>query len=320
MNTSSRLHVVLGATGGVGQAIVQALAAQGATVRAVNRSGRPIEGAAAGVVAADLMNRESTLAACQDASVIYHSAGLPYQQWATSFPVMLENIIAAASATGATLVYTDNCYMYSPTSQPLTEESPQQPITRKGKLRKQLAETILAAHADGRIRAAIGRASDFYGPGVLSSAVGQQLFAALVRSKRVPWLGKSDVPHALSYVEDFANGLITLGSHEQAWGQVWHIPAAPALTGAQFIALAGEVAGVKARLLPVSGGVMRILGLTNPVLRESVEMLYEFTEPYLFDGSKYTRAFGGTPTPHREALQRTVAWYRQHTPGGTTPA
>ncbi len=312
MNTSSQLHVVLGATGGVGQSIVQELAAQGLAVRAVNRSGRPVEGVAAQVIAADLMNRESALAACQGAGVIYHCAGLPYHQWEASFPVMLDNIIAAASATGATLVYADNCYMYSPTSQPLTEESPQTPITRKGRLRKRLTETLLAAHAQGRVRTAIGRAPDVYGPGVRSSAVGQQLFGALIGGKRVPWLGKLDMPHALSYVEDFARGLITLGAHEEAWGQVWHIPAAPALTGREYIALAGEVAGVLARPLAVPAVMLRILGLTNPVLRESAEMLYEFTEPYLFDGSKYANAFCGTPTPHREALQQTVAWYREH--------
>ena len=42
-----------------------------------------------------------------------------------------------------------------------------------------------------------------------------------------------------------------------------------------------------------------------------MELLYEFNEPYLIDGSKYSRAFGGIPTPHHEALHRTVAWYRQ---------
>jgi nucleoside-diphosphate-sugar epimerase len=36
------LQVLLGATGRVGQALVQALAAQGAQVRAVNRSGRAL--------------------------------------------------------------------------------------------------------------------------------------------------------------------------------------------------------------------------------------------------------------------------------------
>lgn len=313
MAISSGLHVVLGATGGVGQRIVRMLADQGAQVRAVNRGGHPVEGAAiVEVKAADLTNRESALAACQGASVVYHCAGAPYSQWATVFPIMLDNIIAAASDADATLVYTDNCYMYSPSAQPLTEDSPQQPITRKGKVRKQLADTLLAAHTQGRIRATIGRASDFYGPGVRSSMVGEQVFGALVRGKRVPWLGKLDVPHTFSYVDDFARGLITLGAHDQALGQVWHIPAAPALSGREFLALAGDAAGVRVRPLPISGTMMRLLGLTTPVLRETRELLYEYNEPYLFDGSKYTSAFGGAPTPHTEATRKTVAWYREH--------
>ena len=307
----SDVQVVLGATGGVGQAIVQALAAQGAQVRAVNRSGRALVPASVEVMAADLTSRESTRAACQGATVVYHCAGVPYDQWATSLPVMLDNVIAAVSATEATLVYSDNTYMYAPTSEPLTEESRQAPVTRKGKLRKQLAETILAAHTRKQIRATIGRAPDFYGPGVRTSAVGEQFFNAVLAGKRVPWLGKLDVPHALSFVEDFARGLITLGTHEQALGQVWHIPTAPALTGRQYIALASEAAGVQARALAVSGLLLRVPGLTNAVLRESVEMLYEFNEPYLFDGSKYTRAFDGLPTSHQEAMRRTVAWYRE---------
>src|SRR5215472_14829704 len=305
------LQVVLGATGGVGQVLVQALAAQGAQVRAVNRRGRASAPTSVEVMAADLTNRESTRAACQGATTVYHCAGVPYPQWLTYMPVWLDNVIAAVSATGATLVYIDNNYMYAPTSQPLTEESPQAPVSRKGKLRKRLAETILAAHAQGQIRATIGRAPDFYGPGVRISAVGEQFFTAVVAGKRVPWLGKLDVPHALSFVEDAARGLIVLGTHEQALGQVWHLPTAQALTGRQYIALASEAAGVPAKPLAVPGLMLRVLGPTNPVLRESVEMLYEFNEPYLIDGSKYTRAFDGIPTSHQEAMRRTIAWYRE---------
>lgn len=315
MAAASELHVVLGATGGVGQAITRILAEQGARVRAVNRGGHAIGQGSVEVVAADLANRESAVAACQDATVVYHCAGAPYDQWATLFPLMLDNILAAVSDVGAKLVYTDNCYMYAPTSQLLTEETPQEPITRKGKLRKQLAGTVLAAHTLGRIRATIGRAPDFYGPGVRSSVVGEQFFGALVAGRRVPWIGKLDMPHALSYVDDFARGLITLGTYEQALGQVWHIPAAPALTGRQYIALASEIAGVPPKALIAPRWLLRVLGVRNPVLRESVELTYEFTAPYLFDGSKYSHTFGGTPTPHREAMQQTVAWYRQYTPG-----
>ncbi len=81
--------------------------------------------------------------------------------------------------------------------------------------------------------------------------------------------------------------------------------------GRQYIALASEAAGAQARPLAVPALLLRVLGLTNPVLRESVELLYEFNGPLLFDGSKYCRAFGGTPTSHQEAMRQTVAWYRE---------
>jgi nucleoside-diphosphate-sugar epimerase len=226
---------------------------------------------------------------------------------------MLEHTIAGASAAGARLVYADNCYMYAPTSQPMTEDLPAAPVTRKGRVRQQLAETLLAAHAQGRVRAAIGRATDFYGPGVVTSTMGERFFTALVAGKRVAWLGSLDQAHAMTYVDDFALVLVTLGTHAEALGRVWHVPTAePPLTGRGYIALAAEEAGVAARPLAVPASMVRLLGLFDPVLRELGELLYEFNAPYLIDASTYLGAFGGTPTPHREGLQRTVAWYRKH--------
>jgi nucleoside-diphosphate-sugar epimerase len=268
-------------------------------------------------VAADLLQRDQAASACRGASVVYHCAGVPYTQWATALPAMLAHIIAGASAAGARLVYADNCYMYAPTSRPMTEDLPYAPVTRKGRVRKQLTETLLAAHAQGQVRAAIGRATDFHGPGVGTSTMGDRFFTALLAGKRVDWLDRLDKPHAMTFVDDFARVLITLGMREDALGQVWHVPTAAPLTGREYITLAAEEAGVAARPVAIPAAMLRLLGLFNPVVRELGEMLYEFNGPYLIDGSKYLRAFGGTPTPHREGLRRTIAWYRVHLAGST---
>jgi len=222
---------------------------------------------------------------------------------------MMENSIAASSAAGAKLVFADNCYMYAPTVHPMTEDLPYNPATRKGAVRKQLAETLMAAYAQGKVRAVIGRATDFYGPGVVNSTMGERFFKALVAGKRVEWLGKLDQPHAMTFVDDFARGLIVLGAQDDALGQVWHIPVAEPLTGLQYITLASEVAGIPARPTTLSEGMLWVVGVFNPIVRELGEMMYEFNGPYLIDGSKYMHKFGGTPTPHREAMQYTVAWY-----------
>lgn len=207
---------------------------------------------------------------------------------------------------------TDNLYLYAPTPKPLTEDMPWAPVTRKGAVRKAMDETLMAAHQSGKVRMVIGRASDYYGPGGTNSAVGERFFGQLLSGRAAQWVGKLDVPHALAYLGDFARGLVILGGRDEALGQAWHVPNAEALTARQFITLAAEVAGVPAKMARVSPPMLRTLGIFSPVIREVVEMAYAFEGPYLVDGSKFTRAFGFTPTPHRAALEATIAWYRAH--------
>lgn len=312
MTQSSALHVVLGGAGGVGHALVRLLSAQGKRVRAVNRSGR-IDGVGPNVelMAADLLQKESALAACQGAAVIYHCAGVPYERWSQELPIIMDNVLAAAQATGSVLVYADNCYMYAPTSRPMTESMPYAPATKKGRIRKELAEKALAAHQQGKVRLTIGRATAFYGPNVTVSTMGDRFFPALIAGKSVNWFGPLDLPHTMTFVDDFAAGMLTLGAHEKALGEVWHIPAAEPLTGRQYINLASELAGVPSKPTITPKPILQTLGIFNPTVREFVEMLYEYKEPYLIDGSKYRAAFGSTPTPHRDALQQTISWYKQ---------
>jgi len=323
-NGSSGLHVVLGASGGVGAAAVRELAARGRRVRAVSRSGKGESPAGVEWAAGDLARPEQAREVCRDAAVVYMCANAPYNEWPRRFPPLLDGAIAGAGAAGARLIFADNLYAYPPTDQPLTEEMPWAPVTRKGRVRKAMDETLMAAHASGQVRAAIARASDYYGPHGPTSATGERFFGQLIAGRPVEWIGRLDVPHALSYLGDFARGLAILGEREEALGQVWHIPAAEALTGRQFITLAAEVAGVPPRMTRVSPLMLRAAGLFSPMIREMVEMAYEFEGPYLLDGGKFARAFadaGYAPTPHREALAATIAWYRSRSPAkGRGPA
>jgi nucleoside-diphosphate-sugar epimerase len=310
VDVASGLHVVLGASGGVGSAVVRELAARGRRVRGVTRGGAADVPSGMELVAGDASRLEDACRVCAGASVVYFCANPPYHRWAQDFPPLLAGALAGAESAGAKLVMADNLYVYAPTDQPLTEDLPWAPVTKKGAVRKAMDETLMAAHTSGRVRVAIGRASDYYGPRGLNSSHGERFFARLLAGKPVEWLVSLDAPHALAYLGDFAHGLATLGEREEALGQAWHIPAAEALTGRQFIALAAEVAGVPPKMAVVSPLMLRVLGLFAPPLREMVEMAYEFAAPYLLDGAKLTRAFGFAPTPHRAALAETIAWYR----------
>ena len=50
-------------------------------------------------------------------------------------------------------------------------------------------------------------------------------------------------------------------------------------------------------------------------MREMIEMLYEFEEPFVVDHSRFARAFGDHATPLREAVRQTVRWYKKHPDG-----
>ncbi len=308
--SNQHLHVVIGAGGGAGNAVVRTLAAQGKRVRAVGR--HPLVSLPAGVefVTGDIAHPAQAVESCQGASVVYLCANVPYHQWAQGFPPLINGALAGARAAGARLVFSDNLYMYAPTTGPISEQTLLAPITRKGKIRVQLAQMLLAAHERGEVGVAIGRTTDFYGP-YANSMAGDRFMAALLAGKALQWLGNPDVPHALIYLDDFARGLVTLGEHEKALGQVWHIPPGEVITGRQFIAMACEEAGRPVKVMRVTRSMLWLAGLTSPAIRETSEMYYQFERPFILDGSKYRATFGGTSTLHREALRQTIAWYQQ---------
>jgi hypothetical protein len=52
-------------------------------------------------------------------------------------------------------------------------------------------------------------------------------------------------------------------------------------------------------------------GMFSPLLREMRETASQFRAPFVIDSSKFDAGFGRLePTPHRDAVAQTIAWYR----------
>jgi nucleoside-diphosphate-sugar epimerase len=288
-----RLHVVFG-TGQVGNTLTAHLARLGIAVRAVSRHRPP---ALAGVDwrAADAADPEAAADAAKGASVIYQCLNAPYTQWPERFPPLQRGVLAAAERTGALLVSLENLYGYGPTSgQPMTEDLPLAAAGVKGRARAAMTAELLAAADAGRVRIAIGRASDFFGPGVTAgSTLGERVFGNALAGRRADFIGNPDLPHTYSYVPDIAAGLATLGTDARAVGEVWHLPGpATGTTRALLDLLAAEV-GYPVGVRSVPKLAMRALALVNPTLRELAEMSYEFDQPFVLDTSKYESVRGG---------------------------
>jgi nucleoside-diphosphate-sugar epimerase len=317
MTDNGQLHVVFG-TGPVGMAVMDELVSKGERVRMVNSSGTASVPHGVEVVGGDATDEAFAREASEGASVVYFALNPPYTQWPELFPRLQAGVLEGAARAGAKLIAMENLYMYGPTDgRPITEDLPYAANTRKGTVRAMMSQELMEAHKSGRVRVAIGRASDFFGPRALASAAGEQVFGRAVEGKSAQVAGDPDQPHTYTYAPDIGRGLVILGEREEALGQAWHLPSPETLTTRRFVEMIFEEVGKPARLQAAPKIVLRALGLFNPPLRETIEMLYEFEEPFIVDDSRFERAFGEHATPLREAIQRTVRWYREERPAGT---
>ena len=313
MSGTSPLDVVLG-TGALGRAVAGELLRRGRRVRLVNRSGRlPEPPPGAQTRAADLTDPAQTQATCSGADTVYLCANVPYTDWPAKWPPLAAGILEGVARAGAKLVYGDNLYSYGPVPGPLHEDLPNAATGVKGRVRMGIATRFLEAHRAGRVRVAIGRASDFYGPWATdSSLLGSRVIPAALAGKPGQVIGDVDQPHTFTFIRDYARGLATLGAREEALGGVWHVPSAETTTQRALLAMVWhEAGGGAARFSAAPGWLVRALGLFSPIMRELAEMLYEWEQPYVVDHSKFERAFGAETTPHREAIRETVAWFRE---------
>ncbi len=305
------LHVVVGGTGRAGAAVVRSLVERGRRVRIVNRSGSGPSGVE--VVAADVLDGASTRRALTGATVIYNCANpVSYsaQAWAEEFPRLYGNVTAAAAQLGARLVVADNVYMYGPHDGPLTEDLPHRPSTAKGKVRAQIAVDLMAAHDRGDVRVAVGRSTDFYGPAC--EFVNDTFVRPALAGAEVHALVRDDAPHSLAYIDDVGEGLVVLGEHDEAFGQVWHLPSAPAPTQAELISRIFAAAGTRERSGVVPMEVLRKVAEQDEILREQLDNAYQFDAPFVVDSTKIERAFGVAATPLDEGIAATVDWVRMH--------
>lgn len=314
MNASQDgLHVIFG-TGALGMAIAQQLIAKGKKVRMVNRHNQVQLPQGIVLEIGDANDSSFTQRVCQGAEVIYHCAGPKYnfKAWVQEFPPLQQGILAGAIASGAKLIYGDSLYGYGKVKEPMCEDLPYAAHTNKGKMRAALAETLMSAHREGKAKVAIARSSDFYGEGVLNSVFGDRVFIPAIQGKTAEAIGNLDLPHTYTYIGDFAKAMIILGEREEAIGQVWHVPNAPTISTREMLNILFEELELPAKMNGMGKLMMRIGAVFIPEAAESIEMMYQFENPFVVDSSKFVSAFGNIATPHREAIRHTIAWYRQH--------
>ncbi len=313
MGGADGLHVIIGA-GPSGRGVAERLHADGRRVRVVTRSGRADVPAGVEVVAADVAELASARRACDGAEVVFACIGLPtYTTWNEVWPAMMAGLLAGAEFAGARLVFADDLYMYGPVDGPLTEDLPLSDHGKKPALRSRLTRMWQRAHAEGRVRVAAVRPSDFYGPGVRLSALGDVVVGRAVAGKTANVLGKPSAPHTFAYMPDVVRALVTIAdAADDAYGQAWHVPSAPALPMRELVARVYRELGRRPKMRVASHGLLWLAGLFDGDMRELRELLYQWTKPYVVDHSKFAARFWGDYTPLEAGIPETVRWFREH--------
>ena len=311
MHPFEKLNVVLGA-GPVGRALVARLVEQGRQVRVVTRSGQAAAPAAVEVVAADVSRPDDAKRACSGAGIVYGCVGLDYGNWPGRWPPMMAGMLAGAEAARARFVFTDNLYMYGPTEAVLTEDLPLTDYGVKPATRALLTRMWQEAHTAGRVQAAAVRASDFYGPGVTLSALGDFTFGRVAQGKAAQCLGDVDQAHTFTYVPDIARALVAIGeAGDGAMGQAWHVPNAPDRTMREVLQMFADAVGRRLRISVMPSVMLSVVGLFNANVRELKEMMYEWDRPFCVDHTKFATRFWSNPTSFEEGITATATWYQE---------
>lgn len=302
------MQTILGAGGSIGVELAKALPAFTDRIRLVSRTPQKVN-AGDELFAADLTDAAVVDKAVSGSEVVYLTVGFPYRTkiWEQRWPVTMHNVINACKRHNARLVFFDNIYMYDRDHlQQMTEETPIRPTSKKGTVRRQIADILMSEVKEGNLTALIARSADFSGG--KSSLLHQLVTDNLLKGKKANWLTDAGKIHSFTFVPDAAKGTAILGNTPDAFNQVWHLPTdSSRLTGKQWIELVADALNASPRHSILSPFMLGLLGIFIPVLKEVKEMAYQYDRDYFFDSSKFNRRFSYTPATPKEAVEHLLA-------------
>ncbi|MEJ0055663.1 MAG: NAD-dependent epimerase/dehydratase family protein [Bacteroidota bacterium] len=263
------------------------------------------------LVAADVTSKNDMEEIARRSEVIFSCTDVVYPLWGTFYPATALALAHALSKTDAKLVFADNLYSYGNAGGRLmTEDMPHVAQTKKGMIRTQVITTLLKSGNNFTSRVAFVKAADFIGPRIYKGIFGTDFLDKVYKGKTNFLSGDVTLPHTFTYIRDFAMALLNVGNSADAFGQVWHVPNAPAMGLDKWIHLFEVNTNRKVKAVVLPKIAVRAAGLFNPLIKEFYELAYQFEHPYLVDHKKYVGRFGNHATSPSVIVKQTVQWYK----------
>ena len=300
----TRQVVILGAKGRFGRAAAEAFLAAGWAVRGFARNwDSDLIDPRVERVTADAFDLQAAVAASAGADVIVNALNPLYPDWARDLPRLAVSVIAAAKATGATVMLPGNVYNYGAGMPPVLDEmTPHNPTTRKGRIREAM-ENSYAEAADEGVQTIILRGGDFIEREKTGNWFDTYIAAQASRG-RVTYPGPLGNMHAWAYLPDMARAMVGLAEKRGELGVFVSLGFEGFnLTGHELVSAMERVTGRTLKVGEMPWGAMRMISLFAPVVREVLEMRYLWNVPHAIDGGELAALLPDfRPTPLRTAL------------------
>jgi len=246
------------------------------------------------IVKANLLNSDDAHNAIEGSTYVYLCVGLPYHHkiWENQWEIIIKNVINACIKHEAKLIFLDNIYMYSP-NLPLhfDEQTAQQPNSKKGRVRKIVADYFLQAVVAQGLIGLIARSADFYGNSAVNSIIYKSFLERILAGKNPQLLSSGDVAHTFAHVDDNARAMVSLALCDECYGQVWHLPVGNSITMNELLGIVNNLQNTNFKNEIIPKLLKKILPKFRPMLREALEMQYQFEQPYVISFDKFKNRF-----------------------------
>ncbi|MGE7090891.1 SDR family NAD(P)-dependent oxidoreductase [Lysinibacillus sp. NPDC048646] len=305
--------LVVGASGGMGYALVNELAARGIQVVAFSRGKEKLVALFqhqpnVTIYTGDVFNEEQLRKASHGVDVIFHAISFPYQEWEDKHIRCINILIKVAQAQQAKIALVDNIYAYGRQSTNLvTEEARKIPHTKKGKIRLAMENNLM----ESSVPSLIVHLPDLYGPNAENTILHGTL-KSVVKDKKANYVGNMQVAREFLYTFDGAKAMVELALQSDTYNQNWHVPAVHTVTGEQLVTILRDITGYKREVRTVSKAMIGLLAIFSPFMKEMKEMMYLTEQPVILSGEKYEKAIGTLPqTSYKEGLHETLVWLKK---------
>ena len=305
--------LVIGASGGMGFALVNELVSRNLQVKAFARNKEKLVALFqhhknVEIISGDAFNEQDLMRASKDVDIIFHAISFPYQDWEKLHMGCVEMVISIAERRGAKIALVDNIYAYGRQStNPVIEQVRKEPQTKKGKIRLTMENKL----KNSNVPSLIVHFPDLYGPNAENTILYETL-KNVAQGKKANFVGSMQVKREFLYTVDGAKAMVELSLRDDTYNQNWNVPAVHPIAGEELVKILREITGYKISIRTVSKGMIQLIGLFSPSMKEVVEMFYLTEEPVILSGEKYEKEIGALPrTSYREGLEETIAWMNE---------